>query len=133
MGLLKNMAIKRVTKKRFNQLMGLIENDVPVGSEEAPDPLRTLKNYVAAVELSGETIEVPSDITHWWDLFVYLVCFMVRAELVYDPSMGTEQDMMLVVETTQMEMEKWKKESVLKKFARRNMIMNMGDKFLKGS
>jgi len=133
MGLLKNMAIKRVTKKRFNQLMGLIENDVPVGSQEAPDPMRTLKNYIAAVELSGETIEVSSDITHWWDLFVYLVCITVRAELAYDPTMGTEQDMLLVVETTQTELEKWKKESIMKKFARRNMIMNIGDKFLKGS
>jgi len=133
MGLLKNMAIKRVTKKRFNQLMGLIENDVPVGSQDAPDPMRTLKNYIAAVELSGETIEIPSDITHWWDLFVYLVCIMVRAELAYDPTMGTEQDMLLVVETTHTELEKWKKESIMKKFARRNMIMNIGDKFLKGS
>jgi len=67
------MAIKRVTKKRFDQLMGLIENDIPVGNEEVPDPMRTLKNYIAAVELSGETIDVPPDITHWRDFFVYWV------------------------------------------------------------
>jgi len=41
--------------------------------------------------------------------------------------------MTLVVKTTQIQLEKWKKESILKKFARRNVIMNMGDRFLKGS
>ena len=131
MSFLKNMAIKRVTKKRFNQLMGLIKNDLPTGSDPPVDPMKTLMNYIKAAELSGETIEVPSDITHWWDLFVYLVCIMVRAELAYDPTMGSEQDFTLILETANIQLEKWKRESVLKKFARRNMIISMGDKFLK--
>lgn len=133
MGFLKNMAIKRVTKKRFNELMGLIENDLPIGSDAPIDPMKTLMNYIKGVELSGETIEVPSDITHWWDLFVYLVCIMVRSELAYDPTMGSEQDLNLIVETANIQLEKWKRESVLKKFARRNMIIDMGEKILKRS
>jgi len=131
MSFLKNMAIKRVTKKRFNQLMGLIENDLPIGGDPPVDPMKTLMNYIKYVELSGETIEIPADITHWWDLFVYLVCIMVRAELAYDPTMGSEQDFSLILETANIQLEKWKRESVLEKFARRNMIISMGDNFLK--
>ena len=131
MGFLKNMTIKRVTKKRFNQLMGLIENDLPIGSDPPVDPMKTLMGYIEAVKSSGETIEVPPDITHWWDLFVYLVCIMVRSELAYDPTMASEQDFNLIIETVNIQLEKWKRESVLKKFARRNMIISMGDKFLK--
>jgi hypothetical protein len=132
MGFLKNMTIKRVTKKRFNQLMGLIENDLPIGSNSPVDPMKTLMGYIEAVKSSGETIEVPPDITHWWDLFVYLVCIMVLSELAYDPTMASEQDFDLIIETVNIQLEKWKRESVLKKFARRNMIISMGDKFLKG-
>jgi hypothetical protein len=132
MGFLKNMTIKRVTKKRFNQLMGLIENDLPIGSNSPVDPMKTLMGYIEAVKSSGETIEVPPDITHWWDLFVYLVCIMVRSELAYDPTMASEQDFDLIIETVNIQLEKWKRETVLKKFARRNMIISMGDKFLKG-
>ena len=130
MGFLKNMAIKRVTKKRFNQLMGLIENDLPIGSDPPIDPMKTLMGYIEAVGLSGETIEIPSDIKHWWELFTYLVCIMVRSELAYDPTMGLVEDINLILEITNKELKKWEKESVLKKFARRNMIISRGDKFL---
>jgi hypothetical protein len=56
---------------------------------------------------------------------------MVRAELAYDPTMGSERDINLIIETANIQLEKWKKESVLKKFARQNMIIGMGDKFLR--
>ena len=112
--------------------MGLIENDLPIGSNSPVDPMKTLMGYIEAVKSSGETIEVPPDITHWWDLFVYLVCIMVRSELAYDPTMASEQDFDLIIETVNIQLEKWKRETVLKKFARRNMIISMGDKFLKG-
>jgi hypothetical protein len=130
MGFLKNMTIKRVTKKRFNQLMGLIENDLPIGNDTPVDPMKTLMGYIEAVELGRETIEVPPDITHWWDFFVYLICIMVRSELAYDPTMGSERDLNLIIETANIELKKWKRESVLKKFARRNMIIGMGEKIL---
>ena len=125
------MTIKRVTKKRFNQLMGLIENDLPIGSDPPVDPMKTLMGYIEAVKSSGEIIEVPPDITYWGDLFVYLVCIMVRSELAYDPTMASERDFNLIIETVNIQLEKWKRESVLKKFARRNMIISMGDKPLK--
>jgi hypothetical protein len=56
---------------------------------------------------------------------------MVRSELAYDPTMGSERDLNLIIETANIQLEKWKRESVLKKFARRSMIISMGDKFLK--
>ena len=127
------MTIKKVTKKRFNQLMGLIENDLPIGSNPPVDPMKTLRNYIKADELGGKTIDVPPDIHHWWDLFVYLVCIMVRSELAYDPTMGSQRDLNLIVETVNIQLKKWKRESVLKKFARRKMIIHMGDRFLKRS
>ena len=131
MSFLKNMVIKKVTKKRFNQLIGLIENDLPIGSDPPIDPMKTLMAYIEVVKLSGETIEVPSDITHWWDLLIYLICLMVRAELSYDPTMGSESDINLIIETAKIQLAKWKNESVLKKFVRRNMIIGIGRKFLK--
>jgi hypothetical protein len=144
----KNMAIKRVTKKRFDQLMGLIENDPRlksrIESNQVFDPMEkprhfelsameTLRDYIRAVELSGGTIEEPPNITHWWDLFRYLHCLMVQSELAYDPTMGSEQDLNLIIETANKELEKWKRESILKKFIRREMIISKGDKFLKRS
>lgn len=131
MGFMKNMAIKKVTRKRFNQLIGLIENDLPIGSDPPIDPMKTLMAYIEVVKLSGETLVVPSDITNWWDSLIYLICIMVRAELSYDPTMGSEQDINLIIKTIYIQLDKWKKESVLKKFARRNMIIDRGDKFVK--
>ncbi len=133
MGFLKDMAIKKVTTKRFNQLIGLIENDLPPGSDPPVYPMGTLSKYIRLVESSGETIEVPPGVTSWTELLIYLIWIAVRAELSYDPTMGTERDRHLVLKTAIRGLEKWKAEPVLKKFARREMIMDMGDKFVKRS
>jgi hypothetical protein len=125
MGFLKNRAIKSVTKKRFNQLLGLIENDQ---RHDPIDPMQTLKDYIGVIESSGGHIEVPSDITHWWELLVFLVCLMVRSELAYDPSMGTEEDIKLIMEQAYKELGKYKNESIFTKFARRSMIEKMAKK-----
>lgn len=132
MGFLKNRAIKAVTKKRFDQLVSMIENDPRLGEEgEAFDPMETLRDYIKCVELSGGAIETPPDITNWWELFIFLLLFMVQAELAYDPTMGSEQDLNLIMETANKQLEKWKSESVVKKFIRRERLFKKADKFIK--
>lgn len=128
MKFLKKMAIKKVTKKRFNQLMGMIENDLPEDGSPI-DPMKTLKKYIETVEsLSGEQIEIPGEMKNWWELFLYLTWIMVKSELSYDPTMGSERDLYLTMETADKLLEKWKKESMLKKLVRRDMILSMAIK-----
>ena len=92
------------------------------------DPMETLRDYIKAVNLSEGTIEEPPDITHWWELFNYLLCIMGKAELAYDQTMGSPQDLNLIINTAEKELEKWKHESVLKKFIKRERIYGKNDK-----
>lgn len=137
--LLKKMAIKKVTKKRFNQLIGLIENDprlheignaLDINKFESC-AIQTLKNLIDMIEIQGCIIDVPDEITNWWELLLFLLCTVVQAELAYDPTMGSEEDINLIVNIANKELEKWKKESILKKFIRREMLYSKADKFIK--
>ena len=127
--MMKNMTIKAVTKKRFDELVGIIEFKIPKDSGTPFDPMKTLVDFIETLELTGMTIEIPPAVKHWWDLFIYLLCLMVSSELSYDPTMGSDKDIDLIIETANIQREKWKKESMLKKFIRREMINEMGNKF----
>jgi hypothetical protein len=130
MGFLKNLAIKKVTKKRFYQLIGLIECDPRIESKTF-DPIETLRDFIKAINLSGGNIEEPPGITNWKDLFAYLLFITVKAELDYDQTMGSEDDFNLIIDTADKEFQKFKRESTFKKFIRREMMDRKADNFLK--
>jgi hypothetical protein len=138
MGFLKNRAIKAVTKKRANKLLELINAKVNSVMEEVytndkfdmsnPQQINeelkdTLITYIAVVEagvpdgpkskmgLSNEFIEEGHN---WQELFVFITCEAVKAELAYDPSMGADEDYEIIADTATKELNRYIR--YLKKF-----------------
>lgn len=128
---LKNMAIKKVTKKHFIQIMGLIEADIYdytarkaffedllEGREFDPQliPIMTIRNSHRALGL-----EVPEFTPHWREPFTHLLAVLVCSELSYDPTIGSWEDLELITKTFNKQLEKWKHEPTEKKLIRGQM------------
>lgn len=120
MSILKNAAIKGVTKKRTRQFTTLIEQGINSDQFQEKDMservfhiLTTLVNTIDMAinfqEGSGSLNIDTKSVDNWKELLFLIVVQSVRSELSYDPTMGEDKDFDLIEEVFNRELDSWNK------------------------
>ena len=106
MPILKNVAIKGVTKKRTRQFTSLIEqglnSDLFQEGEMEERVVNILKKLIETIENQegANSLNIDTnELKNWKEILFLLVVQAVRSELSYDPSMGKEKDFALIEKT----------------------------------
>lgn len=117
MSILKNAAIKGVTKKRTRQFTSLIEqginSDLFQEVEINERVFSILKKLIETIENQegSDSLNIDTnEIQNWKEILFLLVLQTVRSELSYDPSMGKEKDFELIEKIFKRELDSWKKD-----------------------
>jgi hypothetical protein len=122
MGLIKNIAIKTITKRWTTKVYALIEESI-VNSPQK-DQLEILKEIITVTNLCGTNL--PIDSMNFQELLSVYIITAVRSELAYDPTMGNDKDIELIVKTLRKKFNSLvKSKSLFGIFKRREMVRQM--------
>ena len=116
MGIFKKVAIKGVTKKRTHQMTDLV--DVAISNRDMVATVDDMQNLIIEVMqgyslsvqiVGGYSLIQDSDLNYnWKEIMFIVVSHLVKSELSYDSTFGTEKDYDLVMECFEKELTKWR-------------------------